>query len=96
MINKFSIILITSFTILGCKMFNKSSVKKTANKQPKYSFAVVDSSVFFNCGQLRYNPGHWFNEYFDGICRNDSIVIIYHRNGKSILDTIATYDPCVK
>lgn len=37
-----------------------------------------------------FSHSTWYNEYCDGICRQDSLVIAYKKNGANYYDTVAT------
>ena len=77
--------------IFSCKAKLRKK-KLTYNTRQQYCFQIIDSSIFYNPtknGITLYAPSlEWYDEYCNGICRQDSIVLHSYRNGNHHLDTI--------
>lgn len=57
----------------------------------KYCFEKMSMEVYLaHYGPTRkfMSGGEWYNEYCDGICRQDSLIISYKKNDKFYYDTV--------
>lgn len=60
--------------------------------KPKYCFQVMSMGVYLSLfGPTRvFFHSAWYDEYCNGTCRQDSLVIAYQKKGTYYYDTVAT------
>ena len=89
MINKYFIFCIVVISI-GCKTFQKNHSIKT--QYENYCFQIVDSFLYYNPiknGVTIFSPTlECSNEYCNGVCRIDSIILHSNRSGLENYDTV--------
>jgi hypothetical protein len=89
MINKFFIFCLIVF-LIGCKTLQKKH--SVITQYEKYCFHIVDSFIFYNPiknGVTIFSPSlECSNEYCNGVCRIDSIILHSNRSGTENYDTV--------
>lgn len=82
-------IAILFIELSSCIIYKKTNT--TVASKPKYCFQAMSmESYLAHYGPTRnfMSGGEWYNEYCDGICRQDSLVISYKKNDKFYFDTV--------